>query len=76
MFPLFLIFFCSAIFIATISIVIKDFCNQVHDPESPKMIMIATGFLLYALFLSGKVVTKYGDKSNRQNIKEGNLKCK
>ena len=51
-------------------------CNHVHDPESSKMIMIAIVFLLYALFLSGKVVTKYGDKSNRQNIKEGNLKCK
>ena len=66
MFPLFVILFCSAIFIATIFIVIRDFCNHVHDPEAPKMTIIATGFLFNALSLSDKVVTKYDDEDKSQ----------
>lgn len=45
MFPLFVILFCTATFIATVYIVMNDYNNHVYDPEAPKMFAIATGFL-------------------------------
>ena len=71
-FPLFAILFCSAIFIATIFIVIRDFYNHVPNPEAPKMILIATGFLFYALSLSNKVVTKNDNKNKSQKERAKN----